>query len=423
MRPLIPLDLLGSSVGDSENCLVSIFGTIINQKGRKVVLLDGVDSICEQDEKPSHAQCRMQATLVSALDALEHSLSTGDHVFVLGFARTNCQAFALRCNDVFFLGEPSAKERESLIMSLLVTNQSVAEDNALQTSCSETDSLIDHVVEATIGKSYAELYQYCRQAVEVSAAKEENKSCHHVLQNLLVRLSSMPPASLRNSLIDDLVDMRVMTASDLLSGVSRPNDADSFVTQLRGESAKNAWKELVGAIVIPLCRSGTFHKLMGDSEDTQPTQKLFSGGVLLTGASYSGKSFLADQCARYAASLHSSIKLLDVSCTSLIHKEVGGSERAVHHLFECARKATPCILLLDAIENIAAVRGNDTTTEGTLDRVLSTLLVQLDGVDEYKGTANGGIAVIGITHDAMLVDSALKRPGRLDKVIELTRDW
>jgi SpoVK/Ycf46/Vps4 family AAA+-type ATPase len=144
---------------------------------------------------------------------------------------------------------------------------------------------------------------------------------------------------------------------------------------------------------------------------------------LLTGSPMSGKTYLSHHCCRYAATLNPAIKVLDVSCTSLIHKEVGGSERAVRRLFDCARKAAPCIVIMDAIENVAAVRGHDTTTEGTLDRILSTLLVELDGVDDIGSRVDGGIAVIGTTHDSSLVDTALLRPGRLGKVLQLSRDW
>jgi SpoVK/Ycf46/Vps4 family AAA+-type ATPase len=78
---------------------------------------------------------------------------------------------------------------------------------------------------------------------------------------------------------------------------------------------------------------------------------------------------------------------------------------------------------MDGIENVAAVRGNDNTTEGTMDRVLSTLLTELDGVDNdnFSQDKAGGIAIIGITHNINWIDAALRRPGRLEKIIELGR--
>jgi SpoVK/Ycf46/Vps4 family AAA+-type ATPase len=73
---------------------------------------------------------------------------------------------------------------------------------------------------------------------------------------------------------------------------------------------------------------------------------------------------------------------------------------------------------MDGIENIAAVRGHDNTTEGTMDRILSTLLVELDGIESQSDNA-GKIAVIGITHNEQWIDPALRRPGRLEKVLKL----
>ena len=138
-----------------------------------------------------------------------------------------------------------------------------------------------------------------------------------------------------------------------------------------------------------------------------------------------GKTAIAYHCAAVAAGIDPSIHLLDVSCTSLVHKEVGGSERSVHKMFEAARAASPCILLLDGIENIAQVRGNDNTTEGTMDRILSTLLIEMDGIGPSSNNNNNHklpkeIAVIGVTHDPSLIDPALRRPGRLNKCIHLS---
>ena len=110
-------------------------------------------------------------------------------------------------------------------------------------------------------------------------------------------------------------------------------------------------------------------------------------GALLAGPPGSGKTSLAFHCASLAASAPgtNNVSLLDVSATSLVHKEMGGSERAVRALFAAARRAAPCIVLLDGIENVAPRRGKDTTTGGTMDRVLSTFLTEMDGIDTGGG--------------------------------------
>jgi transitional endoplasmic reticulum ATPase len=68
---------------------------------------------------------------------------------------------------------------------------------------------------------------------------------------------------------------------------------------------------------------------------------------------------------------------------------------------------------------VGGVRGNDTTTEGTMDRLLSTILVELDGIDDDMRGEAAGIAVIGTTHNVEWIDPALRRPGRLGRVTRL----
>ena len=102
---------------------------------------------------------------------------------------------------------------------------------------------------------------------------------------------------------------------------------------------------------------------------------------------------------------------------------VGASEKALRRFFARARSVAPAVLLLDNIEHLGGKRGPDSTSELASDRLLSTLLVELDGV---RGGAAGGsaganapIVVIGISARPSLIDPALLRPGRLDVHIEV----
>lgn len=107
-----------------------------------------------------------------------------------------------------------------------------------------------------------------------------------------------------------------------------------------------------------------------------------------------------------------------MECPELINKVVGESERAVARLFQTARQAAPCILFLDHVEAIAGRRGFDTSSENTVDRLLSTLLVEMDGVGS-SGAGAAPVTVIAATNHSDLLDEAILRPGRLDLHVEL----
>lgn len=382
----------------------------LESTGKVAIILDDAECLVAHngDGAPeSHFKSRCQAALLALLDGLRSEPRKDGSILLLCTMKKPLDTLLSRIDRTFHLQVPNEQERRNVLVDLLALE---ADDDS-----PELQPLLTDIVESSVGRSYAELSRYCRHAMEEVALRSESapRRDHYkrLLQSLRTTLLSVTPPSLREGVLDDYVEMRVMNAKELGEMPS------SRELPFRGDAALAAWKELEASIVIPLCRSRELQQLIDVSGSE--SQRLLSGGILIEGLPGTGKTSIAMHCARYAASLLPSVKLLDVSCTSLVHKEVGGSERAIHHLFDCARRAAPCILLMDGIETVAAVRGNDMTTEGTLDRVLSTLLVELDGVEDR--VSHGGIAVIGITQNAEWIDPALKRPGRLQKVVRMER--
>ena len=285
------------------------------------------------------------------------------------------------------------------------------------------DASVESFAEYTLGLSRAEIAHHYRQALVTlhSIRQDGDTDSKDFLFYLKEKLQSSTPESLKHGVNADFVDMTVLSARDLqqLHPIKNPKNP-LLDLPLFGKNAMDSWDELRRLIVLPVCQSSEIDKILYHRGGASG-KKAFSGGVLLASSPGTGKSTLAYFAAAVASSINHSVKLIDVSCTSLIHKEVGGSERALHRLFQSARSATPCIVVLDGIENIAAVRGNDNTTEGTMDRLLSTLLTELDGVDSEtsKDRVLGSMAIIGITHNPEWIDPALRRPGRLERTIWL----
>ena len=129
-------------------------------------------------------------------------------------------------------------------------------------------------------------------------------------------------------------------------------------------------------------------------------------GLLLYGPPGCGKTFLVKAIAGSGQA-----NVLSVKGAELLSKWVGESERAVRELFRRAREAAPSLVFLDEVDALAPVRGQS-TDGGTTDRVVAALLTELDGIESLRG-----VVVIGATNRPDLVDPALLRPGRLEKLL------
>jgi SpoVK/Ycf46/Vps4 family AAA+-type ATPase len=129
-------------------------------------------------------------------------------------------------------------------------------------------------------------------------------------------------------------------------------------------------------------------------------------GVLMHGPSGTGKTLLAK-----AVATESEANFISVRGPELLSKWVGESERGIREIFRRARQAAPCVVFFDEIDSIAPTRGMGGDSMVT-ERVVSQLLTELDGIQ-----ALSGVVVIAATNRADMIDTALLRPGRFDKIV------
>ena len=153
---------------------------------------------------------------------------------------------------------------------------------------------------------------------------------------------------------------------------------------------------LTEAVLWPLQYPDTFDRL-----GVAPPR-----GLLLYGPPGCGKTFLVKALAGSGQA-----NVLSVKGAELLSKWVGESERAVRELFRRARESAPSIVFLDEVDALAPVRGQS-TDGGTTDRVVAALLTELDGVESLRD-----VVVIGATNRPDLIDPALLRPGRLERLV------
>ena len=137
-------------------------------------------------------------------------------------------------------------------------------------------------------------------------------------------------------------------------------------------------------------------------------------GILFYGPPGTGKTLLAK-----AIATEFSLNFFSVKGPELLNMYIGESEANVRRVFQRARDARPCVVFFDELDSVAPKRGNQGDSGGVMDRIVSQLLAELDGMSDGDEGTRGGVFVIGATNRPDLLDQALLRPGRFDKMLYL----
>lgn len=131
-------------------------------------------------------------------------------------------------------------------------------------------------------------------------------------------------------------------------------------------------------------------------------------GVLLYGPPGTGKTLLAK-----AVATECSLNFLSVKGPELINMYIGESEKNVRDIFQKARAARPCVIFFDELDSLAPARGASGDSGGVMDRVVSQMLAEIDGLND----STQDLFIIGASNRPDLIDPALLRPGRFDKLL------
>lgn len=138
-------------------------------------------------------------------------------------------------------------------------------------------------------------------------------------------------------------------------------------------------------------------------------------GILFYGPPGTGKTLLAK-----AIATNFSLNFFSVKGPELLNMYIGESEANVRKVFQRARDAKPCVIFFDELDSVAPKRGNQGDSGGVMDRIVSQLLAELDGMSGGGSDSGGdGVFVVGATNRPDLLDEALLRPGRFDKMLYL----
>ncbi|MGV8169372.1 MAG: CDC48 family AAA ATPase [Candidatus Nanoarchaeia archaeon] len=372
-------EIMSKFYGESEANLRKIFDEA-EKNAPSIIFFDEIDAIAsKREESKGEVERRVVAQLLSLMDGLK---SRGKVVVIAATNIPNALDPALRRPGRFdrelIIGVPQTEGRLK-ILKIHTRNMPMDKDVSLE-----------KLAEVTHGFVGADLASLAKEAAmnvlrkilpDLNKIKDEEIS-EEILSKLIIKMDDFKEA---------LKVVRPSALREVL--IETPNVTWDDVGGL--EEVKQELKE---AVEWPLQHKAEF-KALG----VKPPK-----GVLLFGPPGTGKTLLAKAVAKEAES-----NFIAVKGPELLNKWVGESEKAIREIFKKARQASPAIIFFDEIDSIAPRRhGGESNDGGVTERVVNQILTEMDGMEDMSD-----IVVIAAKNRPDILDTALLRPGRFDRIL------
>jgi transitional endoplasmic reticulum ATPase len=371
-------EIMGRFYGESEQRLREIFQQA-SQQAPSIIFIDEIDSIApKREDVNGEVERRVVAQLLTLMDGLEPR----QNVVVIGATnRVDALDEALRRPGRFdreiVIGVPDVNGRRD-VLGIHTRGMPLDKDVSL-----------DEIARVTYGFVGADLSALGREAAM------------ETLRRLLPRLNLDDSAEIPQEILDNL---RV-TRDDFMAALKRVQP--SALREIMIEAPSVSWDDIGGldeakrelreGIELPLRHPDAFRRI-----GIRPAK-----GFLLFGPPGTGKTLLAKAVAREAEA-----NFIAAKSSDLLSKWYGESERQVSRLFQRARQVAPTVIFIDEIDSLAPERGGGIGEPAVTERVVNTLLAEMDGLEELQG-----VVVIAASNRPALLDPALLRPGRFDDLV------
>ena len=371
-------EIMSKFYGESEARLREIFKEA-REKAPSIIFVDEIDSIApKREEVTGEVERRVVSQMLSLMDGLE---ARGKVIVISATNRQNAIDPALRRPGRFDreieIKVPDKKGRKD-ILQIHSRNMPLSDDVN-----------IDKISSVSHGYVGADLEYLCKEAAM--------KCLRRLLPILNLEEEKLPPETL-DKLIVTHEDFTKALIEVTPSGMREVFIENPDIKWSDVGGLKEVKQELQEAVEWPMKYPGLYDKL-GHS---------MPRGILLHGPSGTGKTLLAK-----AVATESEANFISVRGPELLSKWVGESERGIREIFKRARQSAPCVVFFDEIDSIAPIRGAGGET-AVSERVVSQLLTELDGMENMHG-----VVVLAATNRADMIDPALLRPGRFDKIIQI----
>jgi transitional endoplasmic reticulum ATPase len=372
-------EIMSKFYGESEERLREIFKEA-EENAPSIIFIDEIDSIAPKREEVSgDVEKRVVSQLLTLMDGIQ---SRGKLVVIGATNRPNAIDPALRRPGRFDreidIGIPDEQSRLDILL-IHSRGMPLTEDVNLESIAKVTHGFVGADLEAL--SKEAAMRSLRRILPEINL--EQPKIPAEILNKIKITKQDFDEA---------LRDVQPSAMREVL--VQRPNVEWEDIGGLQ-----HVKEELAEAIEWPLKHADLFTEA-----NVQPPK-----GILLYGPPGTGKTMIAK-----AVAATSEANFISIKGPELISKWVGESEKGVREVFRKARQAAPCVVFFDEIDAIAPRRGGSEGDGHATERVISQMLTELDGLEDLKG-----VVVIGATNRPDIIDEALLRPGRFDRILEV----
>lgn len=370
-------EIMSKYHGESEERLRNIFEQA-EKNAPSIIFIDEIDSIApKREEVTGEVERRIVAQLLSLMDGMT---SRGKVVVIAATNRVDAIDPALRRPGRFDreieIGVPN---RDGRLEVLQIHTRGMPLDK---------DVNLEKLADISHGFVGADL-----QALAKEAAM---RALRRVLPDINLSSQSIPLDTLRKI---------VVKMSDFMDVIKEMEP--SAMREVFVEVPDIKWDDIGGlspikqelqeAVEWPLKYIGVF-----SYADATPPK-----GILLYGPPGTGKTLMAK-----AAANESEANFISIKGPELLSKWVGESEKGVREVFRKARQAAPCIIFFDELDAIAPTRGGEHGDSHVTERVISQFLTEMDGLEILTN-----VVVIGATNRPDIIDPALLRPGRFDRIL------
>ena len=370
-------EIMSKFYGESEERLRNVFQEA-QKNAPSIILIDELDSIAPKREEVSgEVERRIVAQLLSLMDGLK---ARGKVVVIGATNRINAIDPALRRPGRFDREiEIGVPDRDGRLDILQIHTRGMP---------LEKDVNLERLADITHGFVGADLQALAKEAAI--------RALRRILPEIDLSAESIPA---------DILNKIIVKMQDFIDVVNEMEP--SAMREVFVEVPDVKWEDIGGletikqelreAVEWPLKYQGMF----AYADATPPK------GILLYGPPGTGKTLMAKATAN-----ESEANFISIKGPELLSKWVGESEKGVREIFRKARQAAPCIIFFDEIDAIAPVRGGDFGTSHVTERVISQMLTELDGLEVLTN-----VVVIAATNRPDIIDPALLRPGRFDRLL------